>query len=87
MATLDLMLTNRPTFLSKCSPVPGFGEHYTAVLVDMFVTLIVTSLSNVKFHAGTELTSQHYEIWLKKDVIAFVELLLHLHQSTNSGTK
>ena len=35
-STLDLMLTNRPTFLSKCSPVPGFGDHDTAALVDMF---------------------------------------------------
>ena len=36
MATLDLMLTNRPTFFSKCSPVPGFGDHDTAALVNKF---------------------------------------------------
>ena len=29
------MLTNRPGFVSSCSPVPGFSDHDTAVLVDM----------------------------------------------------
>ena len=35
-STLDLMLTNCPTFLSKWSPVSDFGDHDTAALVDMF---------------------------------------------------
>ena len=81
------MLTNCPTFLSKCSPVPGFGDHDTAALVDMFVTLSVTSLSNVNFHVGTELTSQHFVMRLTKDVITSVELPLKKRQSTNSGMK
>uniref|UniRef100_A0A7M5WYL3 PHD-type domain-containing protein n=1 Tax=Clytia hemisphaerica TaxID=252671 RepID=A0A7M5WYL3_9CNID len=34
-AILDLMLTNRPGFVSNCSPVPGLSDHDTAVLLDM----------------------------------------------------
>ena len=58
-STLDLMLTNRPTFLSKCSPVSGFGDHDTAALVDMFFSPSASQTYLRKFHVGTELTLQH----------------------------
>ena len=25
--TLDLLIINRPSFIKKCIPVPGFGDH------------------------------------------------------------
>lgn len=34
-ALLDLLLTNRPTFLVRCLPLPGFGDHDTCVLADI----------------------------------------------------
>ena len=32
---LDLLFTNRPSFLLNCTPVPGFGDHDTAALADI----------------------------------------------------
>ena len=32
--TLDLVITNRPSFVEKCLPIPGFGDHDTAISVD-----------------------------------------------------
>ena len=32
---LDLLLTNRPGLLVNCEPVPGFGDHDTAVLANI----------------------------------------------------
>ncbi|XP_066911983.1 uncharacterized protein [Clytia hemisphaerica] len=34
-ALLDLLLTNRPTFLIRCLPVDGFGDHDTCALADI----------------------------------------------------
>ena len=34
--TLDLLLSNRPAFLKNCVPIPGFGDHDTAVLADIY---------------------------------------------------
>ena len=31
--TLDLLITNRPSFAEKCLPIPGFGDHDTAILL------------------------------------------------------
>ena len=33
--TLDLLITNRPSFINKCIPVPGFGDHDSAILSDL----------------------------------------------------
>ena len=33
--TLDLVITNRPSFVEKCLPIPGFGDHDTAISVDV----------------------------------------------------
>lgn len=33
--TLDIIATNRPTFVSRIAPHPGFSDHETAVLLDM----------------------------------------------------
>ena len=32
---LDLVLTNRPSYINRCIPVPGFGDHDTGILTDM----------------------------------------------------
>ena len=32
---IDLLITNRPSFISKCIPVPGFGDHDGAILSDL----------------------------------------------------
>ena len=34
-ACLDLLLTNRPTFVDNCLPQPGFGDHDTSILADI----------------------------------------------------
>ena len=34
-ACLDLLLTNRPTFVDNCLPQPGFGNHDTSILADI----------------------------------------------------
>ncbi|XP_066934925.1 uncharacterized protein, partial [Clytia hemisphaerica] len=34
-ALLDLLLTNRPTFLVRCLPVAGFGDHDTCAIADI----------------------------------------------------
>ena len=34
--TLDIILTNRPGLIESCEPTPGFGDHDTAVLADIF---------------------------------------------------
>ena len=31
---LDVFLTNRPTLVNKCEPIPGISDHDTAVFVD-----------------------------------------------------
>ena len=33
--TLDLLITNRQSFVDKCLPIPGFGDHDTAISVDV----------------------------------------------------
>ena len=33
---LDLLITNRPSFIENCRPTPGFGDHQTAVLADVY---------------------------------------------------
>ena len=33
--TLDLLITNIPSFINKCIPVPGFGDHDSAILSDL----------------------------------------------------
>ena len=33
--TLDLLITNRPSFAEKYLPIPSFGDHDTAILVDV----------------------------------------------------
>ena len=33
--TFDLLITNRPSFINKCIPVPGFGDHNSAILFDL----------------------------------------------------
>ena len=33
--TLDLLITNRASFVEKCIPIPGFGDHDTAILTDI----------------------------------------------------
>ena len=35
-ATLDLFLTNRPGLIKNCEPTPGFGDHDTAIIADIF---------------------------------------------------
>ena len=34
--TLDLLLTNRPSFIESCKPISGFGDHQTAILADVY---------------------------------------------------
>ena len=34
-STLDLLLTNRPSFVTLCDKMPGFGDHDTSVLADI----------------------------------------------------
>ena len=33
--TLDLLITNRPSFVDKCLSIPSFGDHDTAISVDV----------------------------------------------------
>ena len=33
--TLDILFTNRPSFLNRCKPAPGFGDHETSILADI----------------------------------------------------
>ena len=33
--TLDLLITNRPSFINKCIPAPGFGDHDSAILSNL----------------------------------------------------
>ena len=35
-STLDLILTNRPGLIESCEPHPGFSDHETAILSDIF---------------------------------------------------
>jgi len=35
-ATLDIVLTNRPGLTESCEPTPGFGDHDTAIIADIF---------------------------------------------------
>ena len=34
-SVLDLFLTNRPGLIERCEPLPGFGDHDTAVISDI----------------------------------------------------
>ena len=35
-STLDLILTNRPGLIESCEPLPGFSDHETAIISDIF---------------------------------------------------
>ena len=35
-AVLDLLLTNRPSLLESTNPTPGFGDHQSAILSDIY---------------------------------------------------
>lgn len=34
--TLDLLLTNRPAFVERCTPAAGFGDHQSAIISDIY---------------------------------------------------
>ena len=35
-STLDLILTNRPGLIESCEPLPGFSDHETAIISDIY---------------------------------------------------
>ena len=37
--TLDLLITTRPSSVENCLPIPGFGDHDTAILADVVFQL------------------------------------------------
>ena len=48
--TLDLLITNRPSFINKCIPVPGFGDDDSAILSDLICHLQATKPIKRKIH-------------------------------------
>ena len=54
--TLDLLITNGPSFTNKCIPVPGFGDHDSAILSDLICDPQTTKPIRRKIQTGKELT-------------------------------
>ena len=48
--TLDLLITNRPSLISKCISEPGFGDHGSAILSDLICHPPATKLIKRKIH-------------------------------------
>ena len=54
--TLDLLITNRPSFIKKCILVPGFGDRDSESYPIWFDTHRLQNPSKETFTTGTELT-------------------------------
>ena len=50
--TVDLLITNRPSFINKCIPVPGFGDHASAILSDLICHPQATKPIRERFTIG-----------------------------------
>ena len=68
--TLDLFLTNRPSMISKCTPLPGVSDH------EMILTISDVQAKRVKP------VSRKILLWNKADIQNIKMTFLHSHQIT-----
>ena len=73
--TLDIFMTNKPTLVNRCEPVPGVSDHETAVFVEAHI--IARRMKNVR---------QKIYLWnkgdfhkIRADISEFTEAFVQAH--------
>ena len=70
--TLDLLITNRPSFIKKCIPVPGFGDHDSAILSDLICHPQATKPFKRKIHNWKRANLEELRKNVKEQMVKFV---------------
>ena len=91
--TLDLLITNRPSFINKCIPVPGFGDHDSPILSNLICHPHATKPIERKIHNWKKVNLEELGKNVKKQMVIFVRgnkintAINHLWQQFSSKIK
>ena len=69
--TLDLLITNRPSFISKYIPAPGFGDHDSAILSDLICHPQPTKPIKRKIHSWKRANLEELRKNIKEQMVKF----------------
>ena len=70
--TIDFFITNRPSFINKCILVSGFGDHDSAILVDLICQLQATKLIKRKMRNWKIANLEQLRKNVKEQIMKFV---------------
>ena len=70
--TLELLITNRPSFINKCIPVPGFGNDNSAILSDLICHPHATKAIKRKIHNWKRANLEELRKNVKEQMVKFV---------------
>ena len=70
--TPDLLITNRPSFINKCIPVPGFGDHDSAILSNLISHPQTTKPIKRKIHSWKRVNLEKLRKNVKEQMVKFV---------------
>ena len=70
--TLDLLITNRPSFINKCIPVLGFGDHDSAILSDLICHPPAAKPIKRKIHNWKRVNLEELRKNVKEQMVKFV---------------
>ena len=91
--TLDLLITNRPSFINKYIPVPDFGDHDSTILSDLICHPQATKLIKRKIHKWERANLEELRRNVKEQIVKFVRTntintpINHLWQQFSSTIK
>ena len=90
--TPDLLITNRPSFIGKCIPVPNFGDHDSAILSDLICHPQATKPIKGKIHNWKRANLEELRKNVKEQIVKFVHgntintLIGHLWQPSRMSS-
>ena len=70
--TLDFLITNRPSFMNKYFPVPGFGDHDSAILSELICHPQAAKLIKRKIHNWKRANLEELRKNVKEQMVKFV---------------
>ena len=70
--TIDLLITNRPSFINKFITVPGFGHHDKAILCDLICHPQATKPIRRKIHNWKRANLEELRKNVKEQTVKFV---------------
>ena len=84
--TLDLLITNRPSFINKYIPVPDFGDHDSTILSDLICHPQATKLIKRKIHKWERANLEELRRNVKEQMVKFVRTNTIIPQSIIYGS-